>query len=139
MGQSSYILRRQVWEDHKILQSLHLTFDRHSEEKRKVEILKIFLALSEYMNFKEQSLGGFTSEDTGNFLLLQHKYSKSLSWAENLNKLFTVLGRKFKFSAQNSDLEYLCRMITISCLTGKKLPKGYIFFQNQNSAWFNNF
>ena len=108
MGQSSYILRRQVWEDHKILQSLHLTFDRHSEEKRKVEILKIFLALSEYMNFKEQSLGGFTSEDTGNFLLLQHKYSKSLSWAENLNKLFTVLGRKFKFSAQDSDLEYLC-------------------------------
>ena len=95
------------WEGHKILQSLHLTFDRHSEEKRKVEILKIFLALSEYMNFKEQSLGGFTSEDTGNFLLLQHKYSKSLSWAENLNKLFTVLGRKFKFSAQDSDLEYL--------------------------------
>ena len=59
------------------------------------------------MNFKEQSLGGFTSEDTGNFLLLQHKYSKSLSWAENLNKLFTVLGGKFKFSAQDSDLEYL--------------------------------
>ena len=33
-------------------------------------------------------------------------YSKSLSWAENLNKLFTVLGGKFKFSAQDSDLEY---------------------------------
>ena len=32
---------------------------------------------------------------------------KSLSWAENLNKLFTVLGGKFKFSAQDSDLEYL--------------------------------
>ena len=51
--------------------------------------------------------GGFKSEDTGKFLGLQHKYSKSLSWAENLNKLFTVVGGKFKFSAQDSDLEYL--------------------------------
>ena len=47
------------------------------------------------------------SEDTGGFLLLQNKYSKSLSWAVNLNKLFNDLGRKFKFSAQDSDLEYL--------------------------------
>ena len=39
---------------------------------------------------------------------LQNKYYKSLSWAENLNKLFIVLGRKFKFSAQDSDVEYLC-------------------------------
>jgi hypothetical protein len=52
--------------------------------------------------------GGFKSEDTGNFLRLQHKYSKSLSCAENLNKLFIILGGKFKFSAQDSDLEYLC-------------------------------
>ena len=51
--------------------------------------------------------GGFKSEDTGEFLLLQNKYSKALSWAENLNKLFTVLGEKFKFSTQDSDLEYL--------------------------------
>ena len=43
--------------------------------------------------------GGFKSEDTGEFLHLQDKYSKSLSWAENLNKLFTDLGGKFKFSA----------------------------------------
>jgi hypothetical protein len=27
---------------------------------------------------------------------------------KNLNKLFAVLGGKFKFSAQDSDLEYLC-------------------------------
>ena len=47
------------------------------------------------------------SEDTGGFLHCQNEYSKSLSWAENLNKLFTDLGRKFKFSAQDSDLEYL--------------------------------
>ena len=51
--------------------------------------------------------GGFRSEDTGEFLHLQHKYSKLLSWAENLNKLFTVMGVKFKFSAQDRDLEYL--------------------------------
>ena len=34
-------------------------------------------------------------------------YSKSLSWAENLNKMFTILGRKFIFSAQDSEFEYL--------------------------------
>ena len=39
--------------------------------------------------------GGFNSK----ILRLQHKYSKSLSWEENLNKLLTVLGGKFKFSA----------------------------------------
>ena len=43
--------------------------------------------------------GGFKSEDTGEFLLFQNKYSKSLSWVENFNKLFTLLGGKFKFSA----------------------------------------
>ena len=47
-----------------------------------------------------------TSEDTRGFLPFQTKYSKSLSWAGNLNKLFTDLGGKFKFSAQDSDLEY---------------------------------
>ena len=51
--------------------------------------------------------GGFKSKDTGEYLLLQNKYFKSLSLAENLNKLFTVLVGKFKFSAQDSDLEYL--------------------------------
>ena len=51
------------------------------------------------------SKGGFKSEDTGEFLHLQHKFSKSLSWAENLKKLFTVLGGIFKSSAHDSDLE----------------------------------
>ena len=32
--------------------------------------------------------GGFKSEDTGGFLPLQNKYSKSLSWAENFNTVF---------------------------------------------------
>jgi hypothetical protein len=53
------------------------------------------------------SKGGFKSEDSGEFLRLQNKYSKSLSSAEYLNKLFTALGGKFKFPAQDSDLEYL--------------------------------
>ena len=46
------------------------------------------------------------SEHTEGFLYCQNKYPKSLSSAENLNKLFTDLGGKFKFSAQDSDLEY---------------------------------
>ena len=33
-------------------------------------------------------------------------YSKLLSWAWNLNFLFTVIGWKFKFQVQNRDLEY---------------------------------
>ena len=47
------------------------------------------------------------SEDTGGFLHCQNKYSKSLSSAESLNKFFTGLGKKFKFSAQDNDLEHL--------------------------------
>ena len=33
------------------------------------------------------------------------KYSKSLSWVENFNMLFNGMGGKFKFSAQDRDLE----------------------------------
>ena len=36
---------------------------------------------------------------------------------KKLNKLFTVFGEKFKFSAQNSDLEYLswrCKNVPVS-------------------------
>ena len=51
--------------------------------------------------------GGFKSEETGGFLHCQNKYSKSLSWAENSNKLLTDLGGKFEFSTQDSELEYL--------------------------------
>ena len=63
------------------------------------------------------SKGGFKSEDTWECLLLQNKHSKSLSWGKKLNKLFTVFGGKFKFSAQNSDLEYLswrCKNVPVS-------------------------
>ena len=48
------------------------------------------------------SKGGFYSESFSN---LQNKYSKSLSWAWNLIKLLTVIGGKFKFQVQDSDLE----------------------------------
>ena len=41
------------------------------------------------------------------FLLLQNKYSKSLSWAENLNFPPKSINILFKFSAEDSDLEYL--------------------------------
>ena len=51
--------------------------------------------------------GGFFSESSIRFSNLQKKYSKLLSWAWNLNLLFTVIGEKFKFQVQDSDLENL--------------------------------
>ena len=51
--------------------------------------------------------GGFKPEDTGNFLHCKHKYSKSISWVENLNFPPNTVNNLFKFSAQDSDLEYL--------------------------------
>ena len=62
--------------------------------------------------------------------LSQKKKSKSLSWAENLNKLFTDMGGKFKFSAQDRDLEYFFEKEKSSCIfwryptfTKKKSPQ----------------
>ena len=51
--------------------------------------------------------GGFFSKSAMCFSHCQNKYSKSVSWAWNLNKLFSVMGGKFKFQVQESDLEYL--------------------------------
>ena len=56
---------------------------------------------------EEEITEGFQSEETGGFLPLQNKYSKSLSWAENLNFLPKTVNDLFKFSAQDRDLEYL--------------------------------
>ena len=53
------------------------------------------------------NIGGMISEDNGRFLLLQKKYSKSLYWAENLNFLPITVNNLFKFSAQDSNLEFL--------------------------------
>ena len=57
--------------------------------------------------FPGTNKGGFKSEETGEFLHLQNKYSIPLSWAENLNFLPKTLNNLFKFSAQDTDLEYL--------------------------------
>ena len=66
---------------------------------------------------------GFFSEISMRFSNLQNKYSKSLSWAWNLNKLFIVMGGKFKFQVQDSDLEYLFwRFDKHIALSEKKLP-----------------
>ena len=56
---------------------------------------------------KSTTKGCFKSEETRGFLPLQDKYSKSLSWAENLNFPPKTVNNLFKFSAQDSDLEYL--------------------------------
>ena len=55
------------------------------------------------------SKGGFYSESAMRFLDLQiskKNYSEKLSWAWNLNLLFTVIGGKFEFQAQDSFSEY---------------------------------
>ena len=49
--------------------------------------------------------GSFYSESAMHFSNLQNKYSRSLYWAWNLNKLFTIFGGKFKFQGPDSDLE----------------------------------
>ena len=69
---------------------------------------QFFQIVSIYSFLKGSSKGGFKSEDAGEFLHLQHKYSKSLSWAENLNFPPKTVNNLFKFSTQDSDFEYLC-------------------------------
>ena len=51
--------------------------------------------------------GCFKSEETGEFFRCQNEYSKSLSWAENLNIPPKTVTNFFKFSAKDSNLEYL--------------------------------
>ena len=59
------------------------------------------------VKFATTSKGGFKSEENGEFFYCQNKYSKSLSWAENLNFSPKTVNILFKFSSQDSDLEYL--------------------------------
>ena len=74
------------------------------------------------------SKGGFKSEDTGEYLHCQQKYSKSLSWAENLNFPPKTVNNLFKFYAQDSDLEYLCWQRKIFPVSSDlKPPLGYSF------------
>ena len=51
------------------------------------------------------------------FQISQINYSESLSWAWNLNKLFTVMGGNFKFQVQDSDTEYFILEIWKTNLT----------------------
>ena len=50
------------------------------------------------------SKGGLTSECILTLVSLPTKVAKSLPWVENLNKLSTAKGGKFKLSAQGWDL-----------------------------------
>ena len=75
------------------------------------------------------------SEDTGGFLHCRHKYSKSLSWAENLNNLFTDLSEKFKFSAQDSDLEYLSWQWKNPPVSYDLKPPLHQFTKSNNFLW----
>ena len=58
-------------------------------------------------HLKIRPKGGFKSEEAGGFLHCQDKYSKLLSLAENLNFPPKTVNILLKFSAQDSNLEYL--------------------------------
>ena len=74
--------------------------------------------------------GGFKSEDTGEFLHLQHKYSKSLSWAKNLNFPPKTVNNLFKFSAQDGDLEYLFWRIFFSSDLKQTLLNNWLMLES---------
>ena len=93
------------------------------------------------------SKGDFKSEDTGELLHCQNEYSKSLSWAKNLNfppqnskQLIQILGGKFKFSAQDSDLEYLfwqCKNSPVSSdlKPPLKMPIWIVYLNKRHGSW----
>ena len=60
--------------------------------------------------------GCFKAEDTEELFRCQNKYSKSLSWAENLNKLFTEPFREGKFKSSAN------RMLIWNIYSGLKPP-----------------
>ena len=67
---------------------------------------------------------------TGEFFHCQHKYSKSLSQAENSSFPPKTVSNLFKFSSQDSDLEYICwRRKNFPLYSDLKPPLGrwYIF------------
>ena len=83
------------------------------------------------------SKGDFKSEDTGELLHCQNEYSKSLSWAENLNKMVTDLGGKFKFSALDTDLEFWqCKNPPVSSDLKPPLIEGFYFDSLTLLFWF---
>ena len=60
-------------------------------------------------NIFDFTKGGCKSEDTGQFLHLQHKYSKSLSWAENLS---------FPYKTVNNLSNFLPRIVIWNIYVG---------------------
>ena len=69
------------------------------------------------------SKGDFQSEETGDIFHCQNRYSKSLSSAENLNFPPKTVYKLFKFSAQDSGLEYLfCQQKNPSVSSDLKPP-----------------
>ena len=70
------------------------------------------------MNKFDFTKGGFFSESeirSSNLQISKMNYSKSLSWTWILNKLLTLLGGKFKFQAQDSNLEFLLEIGQTRC------------------------
>ena len=84
-----------------------MTVHKFLQMMEDLEHFWLLSALPDLLKLYRYSKGGFKSEDTEDFFRCQNKYSKSLSWAENLSKLFTVLGGIFKFFAQHSELEQI--------------------------------
>ena len=81
--------------------------------------------------------GGFKSEETRDFLHCQDKYSKSLSWVENLNLLPKTVNKIFKFSTQDSDLEYLswqCKKYPVSSNFKSRLAIKRYLWNSGNSG-----
>ena len=76
----------------------------------------IIMYISTKRSFYLESSIGFSN------LQISKKYSKELSWAWNLNLLFTVIGGKFKFQVQEGDLEYFLQKIWKTHRTFEKKP-----------------
>ena len=73
-----------------------------------IYVFRILIQWAIFEVFHKKNLRVFFFSESGIRLSnLPKNYSKSLSWAWNLNKLFTVKGGNFKFHVQDSDLEYL--------------------------------
>ena len=82
----------------------------------------MFVILKKQIENIDFTKGGFYSEDTGEFLHCQNEYSISLSWAENLNFPPKTVNNLFKFSAQDSDLEYLFWKCEKRIALSEKMP-----------------
>ena len=74
-------------------------------------------------------------------LFKKRKLFKGGNYMRKYGKLFTVLGRKFKFSAQDSDLEYLCWQCKNSPVSSDLKPslKGNAYKYFRKHLWIDPF